>query len=181
MRSAYHVRNLEVFRMKQVAKPIDIVVTHDWPRGIYYHGNYEQLIRRKSFFQSEIEDNTLGNPVYEDLLLEMRPAYWFAAHLHVKFAAIVDHESAAVKNRLTVLGQTPPANPKGHSKTKFLALDKCLPRRQFLQVLDIPIPSTFNASSDKLNRLCLDPEWLCILKSTDHLLNLTSATCYMPR
>ena len=113
MRSAYHVRNLEVFRMKQISKPIDVVVTHDWPRGIYYHGNYEQLIRRKSFFQSEIEENTLGNPVFEDLLLEMRPAYWFAAHLHVKFAAIVDHESAAVKNRLTVLGKTAPTTFKG--------------------------------------------------------------------
>jgi len=91
-----------------------------------------------------------------------------------------DHESAAVKNRLSVLGQTPPSTPKGHAKTKFLALDKCLPRRQFLQVLDIPTPSAFNTNSDKLNRLCLDPEWLCILKSTDHLLNLTPATCYMP-
>ena len=43
--SVYHVRNLETFRLAQIKKPIDIMVTHDWPVGVYHHGNKQQLIR----------------------------------------------------------------------------------------------------------------------------------------
>ncbi len=28
--SVYHVRNLEIFRLSQIKKPIDIMLTHDW-------------------------------------------------------------------------------------------------------------------------------------------------------
>nr|CAD7586813.1 unnamed protein product [Timema genevievae] len=50
-RSAYHVRNLEVFRLKQVKSPIDIFLSHDWPRGVYHHGNIKQLLKHKPFFE----------------------------------------------------------------------------------------------------------------------------------
>jgi hypothetical protein len=43
----------------------------------------------------------------EQLLRELKPDYWFAAHMHVKFPALVQH--------------------KGGRATRFLALDKCLP------------------------------------------------------
>ena len=69
MRSAYHIRNLEVFRLKQVYRiifflntiklkhllqmkdDIDIFISHDWPRGIYNYGNTDELLRWKPFFR----------------------------------------------------------------------------------------------------------------------------------
>ena len=54
-------------------------------------------------------------------LYHLKPRYWFAAHLHVKFGALVQHEDDSI--------------------TKFLALDKCLPHRDYLQILDIDVDS----------------------------------------
>ncbi|KAK2191814.1 hypothetical protein NP493_44g00005 [Ridgeia piscesae] len=156
-RSVYHVRNLEAFRLKQLRRPIDIFLSHDWPRGIYHYGNKAALLRRKQYFRSEVEDGSLGSPVAEELLQHLQPEYWFSAHLHVKFAALVQHKSTTGPPRTT----------------RFLALDKCLPRREFLQVFDIA------PKSDKLE-LSLDPEWLAVLKSTNHLMSLNYANNYMP-
>nr|GMD82524.1 lariat debranching enzyme [Ipomoea batatas] len=59
----------------------------------------------------------IGLPASE-FLEKLRPSYWFSAHLHCKFAALVQHG-------------------EGSSVTKFLALDKCLPGRKFLQVIEV--------------------------------------------
>ncbi|KAK6166465.1 hypothetical protein SNE40_023150 [Patella caerulea] len=157
-RSVYHVRNLEVFRFKQISRPIDIFLSHDWPRGIYHYGNVNKLLRGKPFFAEEIESNKLGSAPGEELLHVLKPEYWFAAHLHVKFAAYVQHETENNVERTT----------------KFLSLDKCLPRRKFLQVLDIPHDNNLPL------KLQLDAEWLSILKSTNHLLNLNPSSSFMP-
>lgn len=152
-RSAYHLRNLDVFRLKQLQEPIDIMLTHDWPRGIYNYGNKDRLLRQKQFFRQEVEENRLGCRPTEELLHKLKPAYWFAAHLHCKFAAIVQHEDK--------------------TSTRFLALDKCLPNRDFIQTLDIP-------SGDGKVELNYDLEWLSVLRSTNHLLAVNEKNHYMP-
>jgi lariat debranching enzyme len=124
MRSAYHVRELEVFRLLQVTRTLDIFLSHDWPRGIYHHGNTNNLIRAKKFLAAEIKDNSLGSPAAQRLLEVLRPKFWFSAHLHVKFSAVVRHAD--------------PNNHKPVSLTKFLALDKCLPHRDYMQIIDVP-------------------------------------------
>ncbi|ENN75576.1 hypothetical protein HUJ04_004073 [Dendroctonus ponderosae] len=153
-RSVYHIRNLDVFRLKQISEPIDVFLSHDWPTGVYHHGNVAQLLRRKPFFREEIDANQLGSKPCEELLHHLKPKFWFSAHLHCKFAALVPHEDS------------PP--------TKFLALDKCLPKRQFLQLLDIP------HNEDEKLQISYDLEWLTILHLTNHLLNVQNSITFMP-
>ncbi|CAM5164947.1 unnamed protein product [Natator depressus] len=160
VRSAYHVRNIEVFKLKQLKHPMDIFMSHDWPRSIYHYGNKKQLLKMKSFFRQEVENNTLGSPAASELLQHFQPTYWFSAHLHVKFAALMQHQT-------NIEGQLPKA-------TKFLALDKCLPHRDFLQVIDIDHDPS---ASDSLE---YDIEWLAVLKATNNLINVTSNAWNMP-
>ncbi len=79
------------------------------------------------------------------LLKKIRPKHWFSAHLHVKFSAVVVHERNVLLKKInpeeldidvTDSDQEENLNSKvGFDETKFLALDKCLPNRDFLQVI----------------------------------------------
>ncbi|TPX70246.1 hypothetical protein SpCBS45565_g01870 [Spizellomyces sp. 'palustris'] len=278
-RSVYHVRKFNVYRLAQISKPIDIMLSHDWPRGIAFHGNTRALLQMKPFLGGEINTNTLGSYPNEFLLKRLRPSYWFAAHLHVKFAAIYRHDSGDapqaprpeeslttsamedVENpdeidiasdveddpqtadvKMVVEGVAaldednetekiiePPTNlahneaitpdvalssivdsptqeteaPPSHSDpshtpgvpedasgshsqekpstdikqhasyTKFLALDKCLPGHDFLQVVDIP---EVNGPME----FTYDEEWLAIVRATHDLFSLSSEQKKVP-
>ncbi|KAM7380212.1 hypothetical protein PAMP_003525 [Pampus punctatissimus] len=152
LRSVYHIRNIEVFKLKQIHMPIDIFMSHDWPRGIYNYGSTRELLQKKKFLRQEVETNTLGSPAAAELLDHLQPSYWFSAHLHVKFAALMQH---------------PPKGNAAPRVTKFLSLDKCLPYREFLQIVDVPERP---GSSECLE---YDPEWIAILKATNSLQRTT--------
>ncbi|CAI5781369.1 lariat debranching enzyme [Podarcis lilfordi] len=160
IRSVYHVRNIEVFKLKQLKQPMDVFMSHDWPRSIYHYGDKKLLLRKKSFFRQEVESNTLGSPAASELLEHLKPTYWFAAHLHVKFAAFMQHQANGS-------GKQPKA-------TKFLALDKCLPHRDFLQIVEIEHDPS---ASDCLE---YDPEWIAVLKATNNLVNVSPNSWNMP-
>ncbi|OON19690.1 lariat debranching enzyme domain protein, partial [Opisthorchis viverrini] len=211
-RSVYHVRNLEVFRLGQIRRPVDIVLSHDWPRGIYHYGNSRALIRYKPHFAEEIREDALGSPPAEQLLCRLRPRYWFSAHLHCQFAAVVQHLDYSH-------GQL--------RQTRFLALDKCLAKRDYIRFMDIdpqnpspdsslqlddvdtcdasfivsialksslpePVcnpsmddsavtdPEADKQSEEDSTGLFLDPEWLCILRSTNHLMTTSRVPCILP-
>ena len=77
----------------------------------------------------------------------------------MKFPALVQHQNV---------------NNSDDHATRFLALDKCLPKRKFLQILEIGphVEGPIDLSYDK--------EWLSILKSTNHLVATDMAQHYMP-
>jgi lariat debranching enzyme len=155
IRSVYHMRQIEIFKFLQLSGKIDIFISHDWPLNIHNYGNAQELIRMKPFFEKEINEGSLGNPATEKLLHILQPNYWFSAHLHVKFAALVNFEE--------------------NKSTKFLALDKCLPNRDFLQILTLPVVKT-----QEPKVLKYDLEWLSILRSMDYIDSMTYGFVHIP-
>ena len=178
VRSVYHTRNMEVYRLAQLTEPIDIFISHDWPRGIEQFGNTAALIRKKAYFRQEIRENNLGSPANEFLMKTLKPKWWFSAHLHVKFEASVTYELSKNESRSSKTDQSTsflglesePCYGAGttltEQMTKFLALDKCMPKRQFLQLLKIERPKSEDSSTPKFE---YDLEWLTVLRKTHDL------------
>ena len=113
IRSVYHTREYDIARLSMlplVSAWPTIVLSHDWPLEIERFGDTAGLLRRKPFFKdevsrlhfslglkltrSQIDSNTLGSPPLRGLLDSLKPAYWFAAHLHVKFSALYKHDGS---------------------------------------------------------------------------------------
>jgi Lariat debranching enzyme, C-terminal domain len=132
-------------------------MSHDWPRGIEEYGD-TKLLQRKLFF---VPNNEVGSPAHLQLLRALQPSFWFAAHHHVKFSAVVQHGSLVpvATSAMETTDQVAQATdamtqfvaPNGASPlcstlpdltdlmTQFLALDKCLPRWQYLSIANIPV------------------------------------------
>lgn len=257
------MRAYDTFKLHQVKEPVDLMVSHDWPSGIELNGDLDTLLRTKPWFKSDIEKGELGSPPARSLLYKLRPRYWFSAHMHVKFAAVVDHEEKGgaetqtgpekrleeVKQGVDIQGEValqvknpdeldmdmdepeggvvvnpteseaptipagntdeidldldldpetpaappaentdeidldletpsaapPPTAPAPDTKnryTHFLALDKCLPRRDFLQLLEVaPSPSASFPPTSNTSGLAYDPEWLAITRALNPYLH----------
>jgi len=97
LHSIHHIRELDVRKLLQIRTQVDIGLSHDWPRGIEYFGDHQELFRKKRGFREDSEHGKLGNVAARDVLDRLRPAYWFSAHLHVKFAAAVPHDGVTLK------------------------------------------------------------------------------------
>ena len=213
LRSVYHVRKTDVYRLKCLSdsRRLDVIISHDWPQGIEQHGDTDALLRKKPFFRQEVQQNSLGSPPNRELLDVLQPRFWFAAHLHVRFSATVSHDvhkeqsttdgpsslvpSSVINSKTTQKVQkkeekgaldtdrkittadtnttqfhaTESTDPcldmdLTEQMTRFLSLDKCLPRRQYLSVLHLPVN---DRKSDSM--LEYDPEWLAILRKTHDL------------
>lgn len=253
IKSIYHVREVDIRKLLQLRTQVDIGISHDWPRAIERDGDERYLFRLKPDFEQESKDGTLGNQSATYIMDRLRPPYWFAAHMHCKFAAtkvypdvvqsqnsvntVSAPEAASNKDAISVQAANgngsvvhnsdeidldlddddaaqeedasaapssephpattvvpedvrallpasfsrPTAQPRrspgqpvppliNNKTVRFLALDKCLPGRKFLQLLDIlPCSSTSTdtpspAPTQPRYRLSYDPEWLAITR-----------------
>lgn len=127
IRSVYHMRELEVYRIMHLHKlanednghkaKVDVFLSHDWPSQIWTYGNSAMLLKKKPYFRDDMKSGRLGNPPLMDVLQRLRPSYWFAAHLHVKFDAFVPFAEACEEVSMP------------RSGTMFLALDKAIKGR----------------------------------------------------
>ena len=130
IRSIYHTRAIEVFKMLQLApraisdatschtsscrEGLDIFISHDWPRSVYYYGDTAALLRKKRFFAEEVHSNTLGSAPLERLLWTLRPRFWFSGHLHVKFDADIPHSiDSTLSNSSDEIGVSNAINLEG--------------------------------------------------------------------
>lgn len=176
-KSIYHIRQWDVWKLQQVKEAVDIGLSHDWPKGVEQLGNIQQLLRRKPFFQQDIETGELGSGPADAVLRQLKPRYWFSAHLHVKFAAVYRHGQVENPEEIEIDfddlddeiedGNTEVAKDPmvGQSTTRFLALDKVKPSNDFLQILNI-LPQHTSPEHDRPSPiLTYDREWLAITKA----------------
>ena len=264
VRSIYHVRELDVRKLLQIRSQVDIGLSHDWPRSMEWKGDYKQLFKWKPDFEQEAKDGTLGSVAATTVLEHLRPAHWFSAHMHTKFAGLWEHSdrqdaastsvdavngSISTKNAeeidLEMTDDGPTAVPKNEAEidldmddddepptapiaetsesevpgkandssevpqdlrdllpasfaprkiepiaklpfpveitnktTRFLALDKCLPKRSFLQLVEI----TPHSPTDLQRPLQLeyDQEWLAITRVFASDLQVGDADAQVP-
>lgn len=88
IKSFYHVREFDVRKLLQIKEQVDVGLSHDWPRGVEKHGDVQQLYRTRPMWKEESLDGSLGSPAAEYVMDRLRPAFWFSAHMHWKFAAV---------------------------------------------------------------------------------------------
>ncbi|RVX67640.1 hypothetical protein B0A52_08169 [Exophiala mesophila] len=91
--SIYHVRSVDVRKLLAVRSQIDIGLSHDWPQGIEMLGDHQWLFRSKPGFQTDSISGRLGSVAARNCLEYLRPHYWFSAHLHTKYVAIMHHDN----------------------------------------------------------------------------------------
>lgn len=189
-RSLYHTREVDTWMLSQYSKPIDIILSHDWPTIVTQdkNGDVNRLGELKPLFIPEIKQNALGSPHHSKLLQRLRPLYWFSAHLHCKYPALITHATTSTIKTIKPVtdGEEVEIVVPVNTHTKFLGLDKILPNRHFMHIFTHPIgpssviqqvphrveqkqqqqPALSPNSSLLLDNFFYDPFWIDILQST---------------
>lgn len=224
IRAVYHYRKDDYLKLRILDKCNKmLMVSHDWPEGIYNYGNLNQLLSNKPFFKADVKKRCLGSPFNMKLLGTIRPAQWFSAHLHVRFTACVKWNNQSTKR--SAVGSTDQPTKKVklpldeneialdlgeegqigneavksdeielsfdseeeeekpviesiaevEEQTKFLSLDKCLPRRRYLEVIDVDVTNAEHSSClDESKPLYYDEEYIAAMRTIEkhkHLIN----------
>ncbi|CAI4034623.1 hypothetical protein SMKI_11G0700 [Saccharomyces mikatae IFO 1815] len=190
IRNLYHVRLSDVAPLFMINNRMDIMLSHDWPNGVVYHGDVKHLLKFKPFFEPDIKKGDLGSPVTWQLLRNLRPQWWLSAHLHVRFPASIKHNkrSSQILNSSTskmkkntneidldlssddderpvmMNGLEESKRDFRYDETRFLALDKCLPRRRWLEILEVEPDKSHISWKNEDHCMFWDPEFINNLK-----------------
>ncbi|KAK5115603.1 hypothetical protein LTR85_009774 [Meristemomyces frigidus] len=101
MKSVYHTRELDIRKLLQIRTQVDVGISHDWPKGVEWKGNWKQLFRYKKHLEDDAKTGQLGSVAAQQVIYRLRPRYWFSAHLHCKYAAVVEYgDKAALQQPL---------------------------------------------------------------------------------
>ncbi|GAV53169.1 hypothetical protein ZYGR_0AI04520 [Zygosaccharomyces rouxii] len=171
VKELYHIRSDDVKPLLQLQKPVDVVMSHDWPNGVAYHGDLQWLVRTKPFFKKDLQSRQLGSPISWDLLRQLKPNWWLSAHLHVRYEALVKHGKRN-KDELELDLSEDEEIPQ---ETHFLALDKCLPRRKWLEVIEVDVDES-HESWHNPNTIFMDPEFISHLPRAKDESDITDYT-----
>ena len=122
--------------------------TFDWPVDVLgdKQSTIEMLKKVPFIFQNGALFNDLGSELYKTLLDHLMPRMWFAGK---------------VRHGLNKVYRPPSG---GGRETHFYSLDKYLPKKKRLVVIDVDAPNE--------NGLEYDLEWLAILKATNQFVSV---------
>ena len=101
-KQAGYFRKPEVVKLVADAKDVDLLLVHEWPKGIVRRSRDRSL---RAYHMPWI-----GSPVTREVLERLRPSWMWAGHSHVPYATSVKHSSGAV-TRVACLDQA--ARPEG--------------------------------------------------------------------
>ena len=205
IRSIYYTRQYNVNRLTQVRLPSfpfssllmpsqltnpDILISHDWPQSIERQGNLKALLKLRPGFRTSVDADTLGSPPSMLLLKSLKPKWWFAGNMHVRFEAEVNY---ARDTERTQRGEQNQKSGVGKEKeiqdnertTKILALIPILTSLPTLPSLAnlhsfLPAGNRLPPSSSPV-QLTFDPEWLAITRAFHPFLSLEHAQVPFPR
>lgn len=80
----------------------------------------------------------------------------------------LDISDLEMENGLSAIEKSEPRTQESLSPTNFLALDKCLSGRQYVEVLNVPLTNSKHPSTQHSNPdLYLDPEYIAVMKSVN--------------
>ena len=94
VKSIYHVREIDTRKLLQFRSQVDVGISHDWPRGVEWKGDYRTLFKKKRGFEEDAQAGNLGNVAAQQVLDRLRPKLWLSAHLHVKYSAVIGHKKS---------------------------------------------------------------------------------------
>lgn len=118
LKSLYHVRELDIRKLLQIRTQVDIGISHDWPKGVEWKGDWKHLFRIKKFFEEDAKSGQLGSVAAQQVLDWLRPKQWFSAHLHCKYVAVIEHDITAGEQQRPSDANNPQTVANNHGATQ---------------------------------------------------------------